>query len=125
MIWTEDWTAALSNIVCCIYARVQLVPADPYGWLVIYSSEWDGLGFVACLQGGAPVAFILHALMHTKVKLRVLSWLIVVVAWALQQLRQYTKFEEEILAVLTDAKSVVVTLDTATHLCLCDHLVDF
>ena len=57
-------------------------------------------------------------------KLGVLSRLNAVVAWAVQRLRRYTKFEEEIFLMLPDAESVVVALDTAKHLCLHAHIVD-
>ena len=79
---------------------------------------------MACLQGGAPVAFVLRALTHTEMKLGVLSRLIAVVAWAVRRLRRYTTFAEEILVVLPDAESVVVALDTATHLRLRAHIVE-
>ena len=82
---------------------MRLVPTDPYGRLVMYTSKRDGLGFVACLQGGAPVVFVSHALMCTKMKLGVLSRIIMVVAWAVQWLRHYTTFAEAILIVLPDA----------------------
>ena len=82
------------------------------------------MGFVACLQGGAPVAFVSRALMRTEMKLGVLSWLIAVVTSVVQRLRQYTTFAEEILVVFPDAESVVEALDTTTHLCLCAHIVD-
>ena len=122
--WTAACTAALNDLVRCIYARVRLVPADPYGRLVMYPSKRDGLGFVACLQGGAPVAFVLRALSRTEMKLGILSRLIAVVAWAVRRLRRYTTFAEEILVVLPDAESVVVALDTATHLRLRAHIVE-
>ena len=122
--WTEACTAASNYIICCIYARVHLVPADLYGPLVMYPSKWNGLGFVACLQGGAPVAFVLRALIHTEMRLGVLLHLIVVVAWVVQKLRWYTSFAEEKLMVLPDAESMVVALDTAMHLCLHTHIVD-
>ena len=78
--WTAACTAALNDLIHCIYARVRLVPANPYGRLVMYPSKQDGLGFVACLQVGALVAFVSHALMCTEMKLGLLSWLIAVVA---------------------------------------------
>ena len=122
--WTLACTAILNDTMHCIYARLRLVPADPYGRLVMYPHKRDGLGFVACLQGSMPVAFVSRALTHTEIKLGVLSWLIVVVAWAVRRLRRYTTFAEEILVVLPDAESVVVALDTATHLCLRAHIVE-
>ena len=90
----------------------------------MYPFEQDGLGFVACLQGGTPVKFVSRALTHTKIKLGVLLQLIAVVAWVVQRLRWYTTFAEEILVVLPDAESVVVALDTATHLCLRAHIME-
>ena len=77
--WTEACTAVLNDKVHCIYTRVRYVST---GQLVMYPSKRDGLGFVACLQGGPTVVFVLHALTSSKMKLGVLSQLIVVVAWA-------------------------------------------
>ena len=122
--WTEACTAVLNDKVRCIYTRVRLVPTEPYGQLVIYPSKQDSLGFVACLQGGATVVFVLSALTNTNMKLGVLSQLIVVIAWAVWQLRHYTMFAEEILVVLPNAKSVVVMLDSAMHLCMHAHVLD-
>ena len=71
--WTEECTAALNDLLQCIYAHIRLVPAGPYGSLVMYPSEHDGMRFIACLQNGAPVAFVSHHLSKMELKFGVLT----------------------------------------------------
>ena len=47
--WTEECTAALNDLLRCIYTRVCLVSADLYGSLVMYPSVHDRTGFIACM----------------------------------------------------------------------------
>ena len=71
--WTEEYTTALIDVLQCIYACIGLVPADPYRSLVLSPSEHDGMGFVACLQNGAPVAFVFNYLSKKELKFGVLT----------------------------------------------------
>ena len=48
-VWNEQCTAALNDLLRCIYARVWLVSANPYGALVLYPSVVADTRFVACL----------------------------------------------------------------------------
>ena len=94
--WTEACTSALNDLLLCIYARIRLVPADPYGKLVLYPSVHEGTGFVACLQNGAPVAFVSRHMSKTELKYGVLTRLVALVAWAVKCLRRYTTFASDI-----------------------------
>ena len=49
VLWDEQCTAALNDLLRCIYARVRLVSGDPYGSFVMYPSVVGDAGFVACL----------------------------------------------------------------------------
>ena len=68
--------------------------------------------------------FVSRTLTCTEQKLGVLSRLIAVVAWAVRKLLCYTTFAEEVLVVLPDAESVLVTMDVHTHLQLRMHVVE-
>ena len=39
--WTAQCTAALNDLLQCIWQRIRLVPADPRGVLVMYPSVRD------------------------------------------------------------------------------------
>ena len=47
--WTGECTTAINDLLWCIYTRVHLVSADPYGSLVMYPSVHDRTGFIACM----------------------------------------------------------------------------
>ena len=94
--WTEACTAALNDLLLCIYALIRLVPADPHGKLVLYPSVHDGTEFVACLQNGAPVAFVSCHMSKTELKYGVLMRLVAIVAWAVKRLHRYTTFASNI-----------------------------
>ena len=49
VVWDKQCTTALNDLLWCIYKRVWLVLADPYGALVLYPSVVADTGFVACL----------------------------------------------------------------------------
>ena len=94
--WTEACTATLNDLLSCIYAQIRLVPADPHGKLVLYPSVHNGIGFVACLQNGVPVAFVLRHMSKTELKYGVLTRLVSLVAWAVKRLHRYTTFASDI-----------------------------
>ena len=99
--------------------------ADLYGRLVMFSSEKEGVGLVACLQEEASAAFLLQYLTHSVMKLGVLTRLVAVVAWAVKKLRRYTIFAAEIKVVMPTAKGVVVACSPGAHLHLRAQVVDF
>ena len=94
--WTEACTAALNDLLSCIYARIRLVPADTYGKLVLYPSVHNGMGFVACLQNGVPLPFVSCHMSKTELKYGVLMRLVALVAWAVKRLHRYTTFASDI-----------------------------
>ena len=116
VVWDEACTAALNDLLSCIHARIRLTPADPYGKLVLYPSEREGVGFVACLQGGAPVAFVSRYLTRLERRLGVLTRLVAVTAWAVRKLRRYTTFAQEVRVILPTAEDTVVVGDVEAHL---------
>ena len=40
---------ALNDLLRCVWNRVRLVSANPYGVLLLYPSVSEGFGFVACM----------------------------------------------------------------------------
>ena len=94
--WTEACTAALNDLLSCIYARIRLVPADTYGKLVLYPTVHKDTVFGACLQNGAPVAFVSCHMSKIELKYGILTRLVALVAWAEKRLRRYTTFASDI-----------------------------
>ena len=100
------------------------MPADPYGKLVLYPSEHDGTGFVACLQNGAPVAFVSRHLSKSELKFGVLTRLVALVAWAVRRLRRYTTFASDIQVVVPTGVDAVVVAAPTAHMRLRTQVVD-
>ena len=63
-------------------------------------------------------------LSKTKLKLRLMTWLVALVAWAVQRLQRYTTFTTDIKVVVPTVEEALVVADPTTHMKLRAQVVD-